>query len=95
MHLTHGCRTTSSIVTQLHVIHSYFSLVHPSKRLVSDLLAEFDESFFRRGDVALIAPSDPLAADSQWTIERAFSKGHSEVVRCALWDESVSEPTLL
>ena len=49
-----------------------------------------NSDFNARGDVVMISPLSPLASDTVWNIERGFNKGHTEVVRCALWDESVS-----
>jgi len=41
------------------------------------------------GDISLISPPESLGPESRWSLERLFSTGHSEVVRCALWDENV------
>lgn len=75
----------------------YLAHPHSPYTWVSDYIVDCHSSsrnpfvFFAgssEGDVVLISPSRPLSADSHWSVERAFSKGHTEVVRCALWDES-------
>ena len=37
-----------------------------------------------RGDVALVSPHEN---GTRWALEQIYSKNHSEIVRCALWDE--------
>ena len=37
-----------------------------------------------RGDVALVSPHED---GTRWALEQVYSKSHSEIVRCALWDE--------
>lgn len=49
--------------------------------------SHYSDTPFHRGDLALLTPGEPGAP---WSLEQVFTRGHTEIVRCALWDESVS-----
>lgn len=40
----------------------------------------------------MLTSTQPFTTDGRWSLEHVFSSQHTGVVRCALWDDTVSSP---